>query len=442
MGILAKLTQSFKSKRNSIVAAKPAHAAPAAPVTVVLRKRSPHTVTGKVAAAVEGTVAAVSEKEAYALASAYVSRVRVKYHRHFDAFEANVGKKNGFDNRTVETTEAAAAVAGSGNEPLTDQQNELLWTGEVQVGTPAQTIVLDFDTGSSDTWVNPNIYKPSASSTAKKTGKTFRVAYGDGSNASGDIYKESVTVGGLTALNQAFGNATKSTLQDSGNQGIAGLAFESIAQFKSPPFFDTLVAQGTVPSPVFSFGLWPEGARLDLGQIVAEAYQGDIVYSPVDPSDGFWTTSFNVTGVDATQTGIIDTGTTLIIGPPDVVTAIYQSLGVQTQTQQGEVYGVYPTNSPPSISLTFNGVPFTISPDALSFQSQGTQTIAGLIGADIGAGPAWIVGDVFLQDVYAVFDKSPNAPQVGFAPKATSSVPSTSGAGATQTTDGATATTA
>ncbi|CAD6944758.1 unnamed protein product, partial [Tilletia caries] len=257
---------------------------------------------------------------------------------------------------------------------------------------------------SSDLWVNPSIYKPSASSTAKKTGKTFRVAYGDGSHATGDIYLESVTVGGLTAVKQAFGTATKSTLHDSGNQGIAGMAFKSIAQFNADPFFDTLVKQGTAPQNVFAFGLWPEGARLDLGHIATEAYQGEITYSKVDPSDGFWTTSFEVTGTDSTQSGIIDTGTTLIIGPPDVVTALYKSLGVETQVQNGEVYGVYPTSSPPSITLTFNGTPFTISPDALSFQAQGDQTIGGIIGADIG-GPAWIIGDTFLQDVYAVFDK-------------------------------------
>ncbi|CAD6920657.1 unnamed protein product [Tilletia controversa] len=170
---------------------------------------------------------------------------------------------------------------------------------------------LIFGSSSSDLWVNPSIYKPSASSTAKKTGKTFRVAYGDGSHATGDIYLESVTVGGLTAVKQAFGTATKSTLHDSGNQGIAGMAFKSIAQFNADPFFDTLVKQGTAPQNVFAFGLWPEGARLDLGHIATEAYQGEITYS--------------------------------------------KSLGVETQVQNGEVYGVYPTSSPPSITLTFNG---------------------------------------------------------------------------------------
>jgi len=429
MAPFAGLIQKFKNKHLSSQAKKPAHAAPAGPVTLSLSKRSPKALTAKVASTVETAVAGVSEKEAFALGHAYVSRVRVKYHSRFDYFKANTGKVHKFDARTVETTEAVAAATGSGQQPLTDQQNELLWTGEVGVGTPPQTVILDFDTGSTDAWSNPKVYNPSASSTAKKTGKTFRVAYGDGSQATGDIYQESVTVGGLTALNQAYGNATKSTLQDSGNQGIAGLAFENIAQFKSPPFFDTLVAQGTVPQNVFAFGLWPEGARLDLGHIVAEAYQGEIAYSPVDPSDGFWTTSFEVSGAEGTQTGMIDTGTTLILGPPDVVTAIYKSLGVQTQTQNGEVYGVYPTNSPPTITFTFNGKPFTISPDALSFQAHGDKTVAGLIGADVGVGPAWIVGDTFLQDVYAIFDKG-NL-QVGFAVKATSTVPTTDGSGTT-----------
>ncbi|KAE8234311.1 hypothetical protein CF326_g642 [Tilletia indica] len=430
MAPFSGLIQKIKNKRLSMSAPKAAHTPVTGPVTLTLSKRQNATVSSKIAAAVESTVEAVSPKDPYVVANAYVANLRIKYHLRFDHFKANTGKTNGFDKRTVETT-SLAAVPGSGNEPLTDQENELLWTGQVGVGTPVQTITLDFDTGSSDTWVNPKIYKPSASSTAKKTGKTFRVAYGDGSNASGDIYLESVTVGGLTALNQAFGNATKSTLQDSGNQGIAGMAFETIAQFNAPPFFDTLVSQGTAPQNVFAFGLWPEGARLDLGQIVAEAYQGDITYSKVDDSDGFWTTSFEVTGAEGTQTGIIDTGTTLILGPVDVVTAIYKSLGVETQVQDGQVYGVYPTNSPPTITFTFNGTPFTLSPEALSFQVQGENTIAGLIGGDLGAGPAWIVGDTFLQDVYAVFDKG-NL-QVGFAPKATSTVPASGSTDATVT---------
>ncbi|CAD6907988.1 unnamed protein product, partial [Tilletia controversa] len=215
------LINKIRNKTSAPSRSESAQTAITGPVTLSLSKRSPTTASAKVAAAGEDNVAAVSEKDPFAIGNAYVSHLRVKYARHFDHFKANTGETNGFDKRAEEKSQPAANC-GTGKVPLVDQQDELLWVGKVGVGTPAQIVTVDFDTGSSDLWVNPSIYKPSASSTAKKTGKTFRVAYGDGSHATGDIYLESVTVGGLTAVKQAFGTATKSTLHDSGNQGIAG----------------------------------------------------------------------------------------------------------------------------------------------------------------------------------------------------------------------------
>lgn len=48
--------------------------------------------------------------------------------------------------------------------------------------------------------------------------------------ASGPIYQDTVSIAGLTATGQAIGSATQSTLSDQGNEGIAGMAFESISQ--------------------------------------------------------------------------------------------------------------------------------------------------------------------------------------------------------------------
>jgi cathepsin D len=91
----------------------------------------------------------------------------------------------------------------------------LLWYGEITVGS--QTFTVDFDTGSSDlilpgsnctehcTGHTP--YIPNSKESVK-TSEIFTITYGDGSTIRGNVFTDSVTLGGITASHQAIGVAT------------------------------------------------------------------------------------------------------------------------------------------------------------------------------------------------------------------------------------------
>ena len=85
-------------------------------------------------------------------------------------------------------------------EPLTDEEDDVEWAGNIQIGTPPKTFLIDFDTGSADLWVpssscsqcasSKSKYDAKASSTGAEQNGSFEIRYADGSNATGPIYAD------------------------------------------------------------------------------------------------------------------------------------------------------------------------------------------------------------------------------------------------------------
>ncbi|EFY89840.1 secreted aspartic proteinase precursor [Metarhizium acridum CQMa 102] len=328
----------------------------------------------------------------------------------------------------------------TGSDPNSPQQYDVSYLAAVQIGTPAQTLNLDFDTGSSDLWVfssltpssqvnGQTVYDPSRSSTAQPLGgSTWSIAYGDGSSSSGVVYTDAVTVGGLTVDAQAVEAAEQVSSQfsqDAASSGLLGLAFSSINTVeptRQKTFFDN--AKPALDSALFTADL-KHGAdgRYNFGYIDGAAYTGSIAYTAVDSSQGFWgftSTGYAVGGGGlntASTPGIADTGTTLLLLPGSIVSAYYARVsGARYDGWQGG-YTFACSQSLPSFSFGVSGAAVTVPGAYLNYApADGAErTCFGGLQSSEGIGIN-IFGDIALKSAFVVFDGGNN--RLGWASKA------------------------
>ncbi|GAA5851854.1 hypothetical protein JCM9279_001909 [Rhodotorula babjevae] len=309
--------------------------------------------------------------------------------------------------------------------PLSNYLDGNLWAGTLSIGTPPQEFTIDFDTGSSDLWVPGTgvsgftTFDPSQSSTVENSTDSFQISYGDGSSVSGPVYTDTVTVAGLSAKSQHFSAVTNMGTDFFGAtpvDGILGLGFETISNLGERPFFKTLWEEGHVSQNLFSFVLGDaDDGELYLGGLDGTRYSGELTYTPVTQA-GYWQVegAAVVNGIKlATEQMIIDTGTTLVLGPPASVAKFFKKVRGAKPFQNG--YWSYPCATPFKAALEFGGVTYQIPSKYLNLgltELGSSMCVASIVGQDVGV-EAWIVGDSFLRNVYTVFNAGESS--VGFA---------------------------
>lgn len=328
---------------------------------------------------------------------------------------------------------------GTGSAVATPQEYDVEYLTPVQIGNPPQTLMLDFDTGSSDLWVyssntpssdvkGQTVYDPDASDTSMKLqGHTWSISYGDGSSSEGEVYRDNVTVGGLSVYPMAVEAATDVSAEftsDTDIDGLLGLAFSKLNTVKptqQKTFFEA--AKDQLDSYLFTVDLKAgEPGTYNFGYIDHSAYTGDIAYTPIDTSNGWWefsTTGYQV-GDQAYQTepikGIADTGTTLMLMPRDVTVAYYTAVeGASYDRTQGGY--VFPCDaSLPDFSFGVGTNTIVVPGSFINYSpvDKTNSSCYGGIQADTSIGFA-IFGDVALKAAFVVFDGEKE--QLGFATK-------------------------
>ncbi|KAJ5328366.1 hypothetical protein N7541_001496 [Penicillium brevicompactum] len=334
---------------------------------------------------------------------------------------------------TVPADVHAAAVSGSAI--TTPEDGDIEYLTPVSVG--GTTLNLDFDTGSADLWVFSNelpsseqsghaIYKAGSTGT-KISGASWSISYGDGSGASGDVYKDTVTVGGVKATNQAVEAAKQIStqfVQDQNNDGLLGLAFSSINTVSPNPqttFFDTVKSQ--LDEPLFAVTLKHNApGTYDFGFIDKSKYTGSLVYADVDSSQGFWSftaDSYKI-GTSAKSspiTGIADTGTTLLLLDDSIVAAYYKQVSGSKNNNSVGGYTFPCSATLPDFTVNINGYNAVVPGKLINYAAitTGSSTCYGGIQSNSGIGFS-IFGDIFLKSQYVVFDSQ--GPRLGFAAQA------------------------
>ena len=261
-----------------------------------------------------------------------------------------------FLNRNPQDGDLASAAA---SVPITNFM-DAQYFGAISLGTPPQSFQVVFDTGSSNLWV-PSAkcaftqipcdlhakYESADSATAEAKGDAFAIQYGSGS-LSGFLSADTLTWGGLEIKHQVFAEATKEpglAFMFAKFDGILGMGWPQIAVDRvAPPFYNAF-EQGAVSENVFSFWLNRDesseggpGGELVLGGVDPAHHVGPHTWLNVT-REGYWQIAMDdvlVGGASAGRCGakgcaaIVDTGTSLLAGPTEVIEAINAKIGARS----------------------------------------------------------------------------------------------------------------
>lgn len=245
---------------------------------------------------------------------------------------------------------------------------------EVEVGTPAVSHSLLFDTGSSTTWFftseclnttlcqnysgyNRTGYDQASSSTAEEMGTSTTISY-LGGGVSGDGVKDAFSLpsSSNTTWTQSFLAANESSWSNIPSDGFLGLAFSTIADANTTTVVETLMQDGLLDEPRFAlyYGTettdtnGPGNGTLTFGGSHEDIYvDGDLQWAPLSaPAENaeLWRVNMQYlvgtkpdnTTTSGTKTtmplsgswGVFDTGAGRISVPDPLIEGIYASIGM------------------------------------------------------------------------------------------------------------------
>ncbi|KAG1747434.1 aspartic peptidase domain-containing protein [Suillus lakei] len=364
---------------------------------------------------------------------AHLTTVSHKYDVTLRNHALNTGSPHSLSNRGAPYKlgeRSAGSLTGDGNSVFLKNQSAKSWYGSIAVGEPPESFTVQIDTGSADLFlrsvrcglscVGHRRYNATSSATSLDLSIPFITWWS--------------WLAGYKAINQTFGAAdmyspdfAASNIPD----GLAGFAFQEISSYGATPLFQTLVDSHVLHRNVFGVALstQKDKSELRVGGSNPAMYEPDTLTIVPVTVKGYWQIQLDglsrngediVVLTDKAQ-AIVDTGTAFVITKPEDAVKYYEDIKDAGVVMKFGQVGYAPAWG--SHSNKFNAVPcdtiglyastlpfgrrlFPVSSSTFNLgpvHKASTDCIAGLTGMP-GIGEHWIIGDVFLQNMYTIFD--------------------------------------
>lgn len=362
----------------------------------------------------------------------------------------SLGIRRTLTRRTNKYNIISAQPPTQSNSVAVDQDGtDFSYMVTITFGTSSEEYHMLLDSAASNTWImggdctsdvcnTHNTFGNGDSTSLTISDKTFSIVYGTG-QVSGNLATDTAHIAGFS-VPFTFGLASNvsSDFLSYPMDGILGLGRGDSTSntIEAPSIMDVLISESLIKTKLFGVHLSRTSSgvndgELDFGTPNPQLYNGDLIYIPtIANTNGFWEIAVDDAGVDGKALGvkgrsaIIDTGTSFILMPSDDAVALHKL--ISGSTQSGETFTV-PCSATEIVQLSFGGVNFNISTaDYVGRRLGGGACASNIIGRQTFGSTQWLVGDVYLKNVYTVFDF--DGSRVGFGVKGEEKVAASSSA--------------
>mmetsp|Transcript_97334 Transcript_97334/g.303071 ORF Transcript_97334/g.303071 Transcript_97334/m.303071 type:complete len:410 (-) Transcript_97334:37-1266(-) len=324
-------------------------------------------------------------------------------------------------------------------ETKSGERHKMAYYGDITVGSPGQSFTVVFDTGSG------NLIVPGADCSSRACQKHSRfdrhkssgtklvncdgsavgafgpdaitITFGTG-RITGHCMQGQICVGNICSTGN-FISSTEESYSPFGTfsfDGVLGLALPSLALSNAFSMMGLLTEGQALAQPLFSVFLSDsddETSEITFGDVKREHMASDLFWVPVTGTSGYWEVGIEDITLDGKRQNIctdcrvaVDTGTSQLAGPSEVISRLSDALGVESDcSNYGEL---------PKLGFIIGKRILSLEPRHYVDRAKSFCDVS-LMKLDVPPpkGPIFIFGIPFLQKYFTVYDL-PNR-KVGFA---------------------------